>query len=154
MYYSWNMPKLIQRYDYPQTVTYIELFDDGVAVLSYGRPTVDLEENTAETTWVIAQFDAIKTQKLVDGLYVLLDMTHIDSAEYTSDESTDLYKKMLLDSFTKRVAMYGAHAGWDLTVELYRFFGKNKMRAFITEQSARDWLLKKMHRAQEKIAKS
>lgn len=127
---------------YQPTDTTITLYENGLAIVSFGQATVNLAENTKESRWVKSVFDDFKARRLVDGLRVLLNMSQVDAAEYNSDESNEIYKAMLKDPFTKRVAMVGMNPGWELMLEIFRFFGKDKIRGFISEDQAREWLTK------------
>ena len=136
-----NIPE--PNYYYEPTDTSVFLDSEGIATVRFGRATVQLDENTEESKWMQSVFYEIKESQQFETIGVLLDMSRVDAAEYNSDESNTIYKKMLLDPFVSRVAMFGMRPGWELMVELFRFFAKNKLRSFHSEDKARTWVAKK-----------
>lgn len=134
------MAASIVRYDYPTTQSAMELFSDNTIMMKFGRATVNLPENTTETHWVYESFKKLKQLRPQVRFNVLIDLSTIDSSEYNSDESNALYRKMLADVAIGKVAIFGISPGWELFIDLFRFYFKNKIRTFATESKARDWL--------------
>lgn len=128
-----------ERHYYKPTDTSIELIDGDIILVRFGRATATLEENTAETHWVQATYKNIMDD-LKTPAYVLLDFTTIDNSEYNSDESNKIYLEILRDERLKKIAIFGLHTGWELFINIFKFYVKNKIHTFNTEAQAKLWL--------------
>lgn len=108
--------------------------------LHFGPATQTLEENTAETRWIKQHFENIKAEHPATTFHVLVDLTRVDSSEYNSEESNKTYRAMLGDKALEKVAVYGLSSGWTLFVDFLTLFTKHKLKTFVTEAQARQWL--------------
>lgn len=134
------MSELIEHFTYQPTESVLELYDDGIFVALFGRSTVDLKENTKETKWVKEQFLAVKERYPQMILLPLLDISKVGNAEYNSDLSNALYREMLIDNRTGRVAIVGAPMGWKLFIDLFRFYARKKIKTFDQKEDGILWL--------------
>lgn len=134
------MPQLLQRYEYPAQQDVIELFAPNFVRVKFGNITLNEDDNTLETQWMQRCLDDMKQRAPGHTLKILMDFSSIDSGEYNSKESNNLYRAMLKDPAIERVAAYGLHSGWQLLVDLLRMFVPNKLKTFSTEQEALKWL--------------
>lgn len=137
---------LIHHY-YEPTDTILELFDDSLIVARFGHATATLEENTAESIWVKARYDEMMEKHHDQPVYVLMDLSKIDNSEYNSDESNKIYLQMLRDKRIEKIAIFGLHSGWELFINMFTFYVKNKIHIFTTEPEARAWIEKKRQHA-------
>lgn len=128
-----------ERHYYKPTDTSIELIDGDIILVRFGRATATLQENTTETHWVLATYKTI-IDPLKTPVYALLDFTTIDNSEYNSDESNKIYLEILRDERLKKIAIFGLHTGWELFINIFKFYVKNKIHTFNTEVQAKQWL--------------
>ncbi|MDP3970850.1 MAG: hypothetical protein Q8P90_04055 [bacterium] len=135
------MASKLERYRYEPTDTTLTLTSDKVLHVQFGHATSDLHENTTESKWTKQKFDEIKSKYPDDYILVLLDMRNIGDAEFNSKESNDLYREMLQDEYTKKVAIVGISSGWELLLKFFLKFADNKMMSFKYEEEARAWLV-------------
>lgn len=132
------MAKQLKTYHYKPTNTHVTLYDDDIAIIRFGMFTTDLEQNTKETQWVKKVY--LELIEIKNPLYILMDFSKVDSAEYNSDESNQIYLEMLRSKHIVKVGMFGLDSGWGLFINLFRFYVKNKISTFETESEAREWL--------------
>lgn len=128
-----------ERHYYEPTNTTIELIDGDIIWVRFGRATATLKENTAESHWVQSTYKTI-IEGLKNPVYAMLDFTTIDNSEYNSDESNKIYLEILRDERLKKIAIFGLHTGWELFVNIFKFYVKNKIHTFNTEAQAKLWL--------------
>ncbi len=136
------MANIISEFYYDITDTYIDLYDDGIVVVRFGRATVNLEENTAETKWVEGVFHELIEKSPTGSILVIMDFSNVDNAEYNSDESNKIYLKLLKEEATKKIAMFGLAPGWELFINIFKYYVKGKIETFHTKEEARHWLEK------------
>ncbi len=127
------------RHYYEPTNTSIELIDGDIILVRFGKATATLSENTAEANWVQATYNEI-IRGIEKPLYAMLDFTTIDNSEYNSDESNKIYLEILRDKRLKKIAIFGLHTGWELFVNIFKFYVKNKIHTFNTEDQAKAWI--------------
>lgn len=132
--------QLLKRYEYPLQEDVIELFAPNFICVKFGTITVDENDNTTETLWVKDCFEEIKRLAPGQKLKVIIDFTTIDSGEYNSKESNNIYRAILADEALEKVAVYGLRTGWQLMIDLLRMFVPNKLKTFATEAEALAWL--------------
>lgn len=126
-------------YNYEPTHTSIQVLDDDTIFVRFGRATSNLEENTAEARWVKTTYESI-IQSISQPAYAILDFTTIDSSEYNSDESNKIYLEILRDDRLKKIAVFGLHTGWELFINVFKFYAKQKLHTFETEAQAKQWI--------------
>lgn len=127
------------KYNYEPTHTTIEVIEEDIILVHFGRATSNLEENTAEAKWVKATFESI-IQHIAHPAYGILDFTTIDNSEYNSDEANKIYLEILRDDRLKKIAIFGLHTGWELFINVFKFYAKNKIHTFNTEEQAKQWI--------------
>lgn len=109
-------------------------------LVQFGKITTTEEDNTKEAHWVRETFTAIKQAAPAGHLKVLMDFRTIDSGEFNSQESNKIYQAILQDPAIDKVAAFGLPHGWQLMIDLIRWFVPHKLKTFATEEEARAWL--------------
>ena len=127
-------------YSYTPQQDVITFTTPDFVLVKFGTVTTTEDDNTKEAHWVRQTFTAIKQAAPTGHLKVLMDFRTIDSGEFNSQESNKIYQAILQDPAVDKVAVFALPHGWQLLIDLLRWFVPHKLKTFETEAEAREWL--------------
>lgn len=128
------------EYSYTPQQDVITFTSPDFVLVKFGTVTTTEDDNTKEAHWVREIFATIKQAAPAGHLKVLMDFRTIDSGEFNSQESNKIYQTILQDPALDKVAAFGLPHGWQLMIDLLRWFVPHKLKTFATEEEARAWL--------------
>lgn len=135
-------PKIIYESRYELTQAVLTAYENGLIELSYGRSTMNDEENNEETKWSVDNYYEVQKKYPHLNFYILFDFSNIQDVEATTDYSMREYAKMLKDLKTIKVATYGQTPSFAMMINIIAKLSKTfrKLKVCKTREQAMTWL--------------
>ncbi|OGY29862.1 MAG: hypothetical protein A3F35_02630 [Candidatus Woykebacteria bacterium RIFCSPHIGHO2_12_FULL_45_10] len=120
----------------------VGLDEDGILILTFLHEEKDPEDNTRQSELVLGELSKVFSGEAGKQFNLLVDLTPVESANYVSDKSRELYLKAKMQDHLSKVAVVSS----SILLRVFVLFvaqatGKgDSVKWFETKDEALEWL--------------